>query len=145
MAVSSVIWLLGIIWRSARALVRRLRRWWDSWQAYRQRPSDAFLGRVSIAWYLGDDLSCRRCGETDAGAGQLWACPHCGFAGSAFVDEGPPLTAVEIGALRELAAVFTRSFCGKCTAGPDYPLGRCPSCLELLDAVLHLEKARGPT
>lgn len=33
------------------------------------------------AWYLGDDGTCGNCGVAAANAGQLGACPTCGYEG----------------------------------------------------------------
>lgn len=40
------------------------------------------------------------------------------------------------GELRRLAASWLDTFCGACAAGPDYPQGRCPKCLQKLARIL---------
>lgn len=45
------------------------------------------------------------------------------------------------GEVRRLAAAFEKSFCGECSAGPDYPQGRCPKCRERLAQALEGGKA----
>lgn len=44
------------------------------------------------------------------------------------------------GEIRRLALIFKDSFCGQCAAGPDYPQGRCPQCLEKLGKLLEAGK-----
>lgn len=43
--------------------------------------------------------------------------------------------------VRRLEKVFRDSFCGDCAAGPDYPQGRCPKCLEKLGGLLGTARA----
>jgi hypothetical protein len=66
---------------------------WRAWRAKRAAPNAYYGGRVDFvsaypaplvsAWYTGDTFQCRRCAYVDFKAGQLGACPNCGFVGGA--------------------------------------------------------------